>query len=87
MSNTRKTRQSADDSQTAAAKPKLLGKGHYAIFEAPNGDGVVAFRPEGEDKDSHQVVPAKFWSLALKMLRGETQDLNPMELMKMMMKL
>jgi hypothetical protein len=67
------------------AETRLLSKGSYAIYEAPNGDGVIAYRPEGEEADSHQVVPAKFWSLAMSMLRGEMKDINPMALMKMMM--
>ena len=66
--------------------PVLLSKGSYAIYEASNGDGVIAYRAEGESADSHQVVPAKFWSLAMKMLRGEMTDVNPMSLMKMLMK-
>ena len=73
------------DSQRGVAKPELLSKGNYAIFQAPNGDGVVAYRPEGETKDSHQVVPAKFWLLFLKMIRGELEGINPMDLMKAMM--
>lgn len=67
-------------------QPELLGKGSYAIYQATNGDGVIAYRPDGEEKDSHQVVPAKFWSLLMKMLRGEMQDMNPVALMKLMMK-
>ena len=75
MSNTRKSK----------PQPELLGKGSYAIYQARNGDGVIAYRPDGEDKDSHQVVPAKFWSLMMKMLRGEVTEMNPMALMKLIM--
>ena len=78
MSNSRKIK--------LASSPTLVSKGSYAIYEAPNGDGVIAYRQDGDEKDSHQVVPAKFWSLAMKMLRGEISDLNPASLMKMMMK-
>jgi hypothetical protein len=74
MSNTRKSK----------PQPELLGKGQYAIYQAPNGDGVIAYRPEGEEKDSHQVVPARFWSVMMKMLRGEITEMNPMALAKMM---
>lgn len=78
MSNTRKLKRSKS--------PTLVSKGSYAIYEAPNGDGVIAYRQEGEDADSHQVVPAKFWSLAMRMLRGEMTDVNPVALMKMLIR-
>lgn len=81
MSNTRKLRKPAEKSS-----PTLMSKGTYAIFEASNGDGVIAYRPDGEQADQHQVVPAKFWTILMKMLRGEVQDMNPMTLMKLMMK-
>lgn len=77
MSNSRKLKKSLT--------PTLVSKGQYAIYEAPNGDGVIAYRQEGDEADSHQVVPAKFWSLAMSMLRGEVTDFNPMSLMKMLM--
>jgi hypothetical protein len=76
MSNTRKVK----------PQSQLLSKGNYAIFQAPNGDGVIAYRPDGEEKDSHQVVPAKFWSICMKMLRGDTEGITPMSLMKLMIK-
>ena len=75
MSNTRKSK----------PQPELLGKGSYAIYQARNGDGVIAYRPDGEEKDSHQVVPAKFWSLLMKILSGEVKGLSPVEMMKMLM--
>jgi len=74
------------NAKKAKPQPELLSKGNYAIFQAPNGDGVIAYRPEGEEKDSHQVVPAKFWTVFMAMLRGETEGMNPVSLMKLMMK-
>ena len=68
-------------------QPQKLGSGKYAIFQTPEGDGVISYRPDGEEQDSHQVVPAKFWSMLMKILSGEMTDLNPMTLMKMLMKL
>ena len=65
---------------------KLLSKGRYAIYEADNGDGVIAYRPEGQQKDSHQVVPARFWGVAAKILRGEDPGLSPGALMKLLVK-
>ena len=67
-----------------AAPPVLLSKGQYAIYEAPNGDGVISYRPDGEEADSHQVIPSKFWTVVTKVLRGEMTDVNPMVLLKML---
>jgi hypothetical protein len=82
MSNTRK--------RTAAraaekAKPELLGQGRYAIYQTPEGDGVVTYRPDGVEEDQHQVVPARFWAMLMKILSGEMSDINPMVIMKMLM--
>lgn len=76
MSNARKVKKPSST---------LVSKGSYAIYEDASGNGVIAYRQDGEDKDSHQVVPAKFWSLATRMLRGEVTDMNPVSLMKMLM--
>ena len=76
MSNTKKA---------SKPQPQKLGSGKYAIFQTPEGDGVISYRPDGEEQDSHQVVPAKFWSMLMKILSGEMTSLNPMELMKMLM--
>jgi hypothetical protein len=67
-------------------KPVLISRGRYAIHEASNGDGVVSYRPEGAQEDSHQVVPAKFWGVARKILRGEDPGLTPGALMKLLMR-
>ena len=80
MSNARKTKPSP-----VTPAPQLLGKGNYSIYQAPNGDGVISYRPEGEDKDSHQVIPKGVWSIIMSALRGEQIDMNPMTLMKMFM--
>ena len=70
--------------KTKAAPPTLLSKGRYAIYEAPNGDGVISYRPDGGETDSRQVIPAKFWTIVVKVLRGEMTDVNPMMMLKML---
>jgi hypothetical protein len=79
MSNSKKVKPAAEGA------PVALGKGRYAIFQNSNGDGVIAYRPEGEKEDSHQVIPAGIWKIILSALRGEAVDVNPMTLMKMLM--
>lgn len=76
MSNTRKLKKPS---------PTLIAKGSYAIYESPSGEGVVAYRPEGAETDSHQVIPRNIWQIVQRLLRGETIDANPVSLMKMMM--
>ena len=66
-------------------KPEVLGRGRYAIYQTPGGDGVISYRPDGQDTDQHQVVPAKFWAVLMGILSGEVKDLNPVALMKMLM--
>ena len=66
-------------------KPEVLGRGRYAIYQDPSGDGIISYRPEGQDADNHQVVPARIWSLILGALRGEITDASPMTIMRMMM--
>lgn len=73
-------------SNSKKAKVHPLGSGRYAIYQTPEGDGVISYRPDGEEQDSHQVVPAKFWSVLMKILSGEMKDISPMTLMKMLMK-
>ena len=67
-----------------ADPPTLLSRGRYAIYQAPNGDGVISYRPDGEEADSRQVIPSKFWNVVVKVLRGEMTDVNPMTLLKML---
>ena len=69
----------------AEGKPLLLGQGRYAIYQTPEGDGVVVYRADGTDADEQQVVPAKFWALLMGILSGELKNLNPMDLMKALM--
>jgi hypothetical protein len=64
--------------------PKLISRGRYAIYEAPNGDGVVSYRPDDSEQDGHQVVPARFWGMALKILQGGDPGMTPVKLMKML---
>lgn len=78
MSNTRKVK-------AVAPKPDVLGKGRYAIYQTPEGDGVISYRPDGDAEDQHQVIPAKFWSVLMGILSGEIKDLNPVTVMKMLM--
>ena len=79
MSNTRKTK------APARTSPRVLGKGRYAIYQTPEGDGVISYRPDGEDADQHQVVPAKFWTILMGILSGEIKDLGPVDVMKLLM--
>ena len=78
--------------KTAAAQapaegtPLLLGRGRYSIYQTPEGDGVVVYRADGTDADEHQVVPAKFWTVLMGILSGEIKNLNPMDLMKVLMR-
>lgn len=77
MSNTKKLKAAKPD-------PVALGKGRYAIYQTPEGDGVITYRPDGEDHDSHQVIPAKFWGVLMGILNGEIKNLSPVELIKML---
>ena len=69
----------------AEGKPRLLGQGRYAIYQTPEGDGVVVYRADGSETDEQQVVPAKFWGLLMQILAGSIKDLSPMDLMKVLM--
>jgi hypothetical protein len=69
----------------AEGKPRLLGQGRYAIYQTPEGDGVVVYRADGADADEQQVVPAKFWSLLMQILSGTLKNVSPMDLMKVLM--
>ena len=73
------------DRPAEKVKPRLLGQGRYAIYQTPEGDGVVVYRADGTDADEQQVVPAKFWALLMGILSGELKNLNPMDLMKALM--
>jgi hypothetical protein len=86
MSNTRKAKGPAPavTKVTAAEPPVLLGKGRYAIFQSPDGEGVVTYRPDGQDHDSHHVVPARFWNLILGAIKGDLPKMDPVSLMRMM---
>lgn len=66
-------------------KPTTISKGRYSIFQTPEGDGVVVYRPDGEKEDQRQVVPAKFWKIITGVLSGEVTSLSPMDLMKTLM--
>lgn len=54
----------------------LIGKGRYALYETEDGQGVLSYRPDGDKEDSHHVIPAKFWGIISKLMRGE--DVGPM---------
>ena len=79
MSNTRHLKKDPEP------KPTPLGKGRYAIYQTPEGDGVITYRPDGETKDNHQVIPKGIWSLVMRAIRGEEINVSPMDLMRMMM--
>ena len=74
-----------EDHPAGSPKPEVLGRGRYTIYQAPNGDGVISYRPDGADADQRQVVPAKFWTVLLGILSGQAPDLNPVAMMKMLM--
>ena len=78
-------RKAPADPPPEKTKPRLLGQGRYAIYQSPEGDGVVVYRADGSDTDEQQVVPAKFWALLMGILSGELKNLNPMDLMKALM--
>lgn len=78
MSNTRKLK--------VPPKPVPLGKGSYAIYQTPEGEGLIAYRPDGDTQDSHQVIPRGIWQVMLQAMRGEKITANPLELLKMMMR-
>ena len=82
---TRKKAPAADAGKVPESKPLLLGKGRYAIYQTPEGDGVVGYRADGTEADEQQVVPAKFWTLLMGILSGELKSLSPMDLMKVLM--
>ena len=73
------------DRPAEKVKPRLLGQGRYAIYQTPEGDGVVVYRADGTTEDEQQVVPAKFWTVLMGILSGEIKNLNPMDLMKVLM--
>lgn len=84
----RKPQESSNSGKVAeTTKPEkvTLSRGRYAIYQTPTGDGVISYRPDGAEKDEHQVVPAKFWSVLMGILSGQVTDLNPVSLMKMLM--
>lgn len=77
MSNTRKIQ--------PPSKPTVISRGRYSIYDTPEGNGVIVFRPDGEKEDQSQVIPSGIWQFILKALRGEAVDLNPMSIVKLMM--
>lgn len=85
MSNARKTKPAADAPAPAPAAPVKLGAGRYSIYQTPDGDGVISYRPDGQEADQHQVVPARFWSVLMGIVSGQIKDLGPMEMFKMLM--
>jgi hypothetical protein len=57
------------------AEPGLLARGRYAIYQDPSGAGIIVYRPDGENADGRQVVPAAIWRVILAALRGD--DVGP----------
>ena len=81
---TRKKAPAEDAGKVPESQPHLLGKGRYAIYQTPEGDGVVVYRADGTDADERQVVPARFWSMLMGILSGELKNLSPVDLMKLL---
>jgi hypothetical protein len=67
-------------------RPDLLGKGRYAIYEAPDGAGIVSYRPDDSDQDRHQVVPPRAWKVIRAALAGEMDGVSPTALLRMMLR-
>ena len=65
--------------------PVLLGRGKYAIYQTPEGEGIIAYRPENTDADNHVPIPKAVWGVMLSALKGEKIDMSPMAVMKLMM--
>lgn len=42
----------------AAGTPQMISVGRYALFAAPEGGLVLAFRPDGVEEDQHIEIPA-----------------------------
>lgn len=51
---------------------KPLSAGRYALYEAPGGGAVLAYRPDGSDHDLHEQIPAPVWQLLRRAAAGET---------------
>lgn len=51
--------------------PELLSRGQYSLYATPNGGAHLSYRPDGQDEDSHQEIPASIWQLLGKAMRGE----------------
>lgn len=68
------------------AAPQPFWKGNVAIYETPDGGAVVAYRGEHDQADSHHAIPAAAWQLMGTALRGEAVDLNPVQLLKTLMR-
>jgi hypothetical protein len=72
--------------ETGPAEPPVpIARGAYSLYELPNGDGLLAYRPEHLEEDLHQVIPAPAWNFIQRAMRGEKIDLNPMQLLQAMM--
>lgn len=51
--------------------PELLSRGQYSLYSTADGGAHLAYRPDGQDEDSHQPIPASVWQLLGKAMRGE----------------
>lgn len=51
--------------------PELLSRGQYSLYSTADGGAHLSYRPDGQDEDSHQPIPAGIWGLLGKAMRGE----------------
>lgn len=45
------------EAEADGAGPKLISRGRYSLYQAPDGGLHLAYRPEDADEDAHLVVP------------------------------
>lgn len=72
---------------TPAPPPAPWWRGNVSIFETPGGGAVIAWRGTEDHEDGHHPVPAEIWGLISASLRGETLDLSPVQLARMLIKM
>lgn len=75
------------DDQIAKTEPapEPLIKGRFAVYELDTGDALLAYQPDGVDEVGNQVIPGPLWRLVQSALKGEPIDVNPIELMTVLM--
>jgi hypothetical protein len=66
----------------AQTKPEPRVKGRFALFDTPDGGVVIAYRPDGGEKDEHIQFPGKVLRFAKAFSEGKLS--NPVDMMKAM---